>query len=60
MDEEGGSGLVREGTTAGMLGSCGMARARVIETLSSWMGGVESERWSGTLHIGYEDGSSRM
>ena len=37
VDEEGGSGLVRKGTTAEMLGSCGMARARVIETSSSWM-----------------------
>ena len=35
VDEEGGSGLAREGTTAGMLWSCGMGRARVIETSSS-------------------------
>ena len=37
VDEEGRSGLVWKGTTVGMLGSCGMARARVIEILSSWI-----------------------
>ena len=37
VDEEGVSGLVWKETSAGMLGSCGMARARVIETSSSWM-----------------------
>ena len=42
VDEEGGSGMAREGTTAERLGSCEKARAGVIDTSSSWiLGGIK-------------------
>ena len=59
VNKEGCSGLAREGRNAGMPWSSWVGRSRVVETTSSWMC-VESERWSGSLHTGYEEGSHRI
>ena len=49
-----------EGVNAVLLLSCGIVCARIVEALSSWICGAESERWSEILHTGYVDILHRM